>query len=51
MTVKGFAVELPRGWHDALCDNLERRLDRDEGMKGEANRRRTDSGKCFVINT
>lgn len=42
MIVKGFAVELPRGWHDALCHNLERRLVRDEGIKGEANRGGTD---------
>ena len=42
MTVKGFAVELPRGWYDTLCHNLERRLVRDEGIDGEANRRRTD---------
>ena len=42
MAVKGFAVELPRGWHDTLCHNLERRLVRDEGINGEANRGRTD---------
>ena len=40
MTVKGFAVELSRGWYDALCHNLERRPVRNEGIKGEANRGR-----------
>lgn len=37
---KGHTVELPRGWHNAICHYLERWLDRDEGLRGRLGEKR-----------